>query len=233
VALAYVWCRGDKLAAHKVAYARTDNGDLQLKSLLDVVKHVKPSVRLFPFTADSVSARSQLLTLLAVCAPFAAQALVGLAGVSGGEFTAEILKELSSFSERPIVFALSNPTSKAECTARDAYINSEGRAIFASGSPFDPVEYNGKILYPGQGNNMYIFPGLGFGAVTADASRVTDGMISAAARYISLSAVSLSLSLSLLLSLALSLSLSLLVWLSPVAHTRLCTRPIAERWPSV
>lgn len=144
--------RGDKLAAHKVPYARSDNGDVQLKNLLEVVKHVKPT------------------------------ALVGLAGVSGGEFTPEILKELASFSDRPIVFALSNPTSKAECTAHDAYVHSEGRAIFASGSPFEPVEYNGKTLFPGQGNNMYIFPGLGFGAVIADATRVTDGMISAAAR---------------------------------------------------
>jgi len=84
--------------------------------------------------------------------------LIGLAGVSGGEFTAEILKELTNYSQRPIVFALSNPTSKAECTAKDAYLNTDGKAIFASGSPFDPVEYNGKTLYPGQGPPLFAPP---------------------------------------------------------------------------
>ncbi|XP_022893342.1 NADP-dependent malic enzyme-like [Olea europaea var. sylvestris] len=76
--------------------------------------------------------------------------------------------------------ALSNPTSQSECTAEEAYAWSEGRAIFASGSPFDPVQYNGKTYVPGQANNAYIFPGLGFGLVISGAIRVHDDMLLAA-----------------------------------------------------
>lgn len=104
-------------------------------------------------------------------------------GVSGrpGSFTKEIVEAMAEINERPIVFALSNPTSKAEVTAEDCYRWSDGRAIFASGSPFAPVKYKGRTLVPGQGNNAYIFPGLGLGLVATSARRVTDEMLTAAA----------------------------------------------------
>ncbi|KAJ0090906.1 hypothetical protein Patl1_12949 [Pistacia atlantica] len=105
--------------------------------------------------------------------------LMGTSGV-GKTFTKEVIEAMASFNEKPVIFALSNPTSQSECTAEEAYTWSEGRAIFASGSPFDPVEYNGKVFLPGQGNNAYIFPGLGLGLIISGAIRVRDEMLLAA-----------------------------------------------------
>ncbi len=108
-------------------------------------------------------------------------ALIGVSAVPQ-VFTEEVVREMGRLNERPIVFALSNPTSKSECTAEQAYRWTDGRAIFASGSPFPPVELDGKTLVPGQGNNAYIFPGLGLGAIVSQAQRVTDPMFYAAAK---------------------------------------------------
>ncbi len=107
--------------------------------------------------------------------------LIGASG-QARSFTREIITAMASFNERPVVFALSNPTSKAECTAEEAYTWTEGRAVFASGSPFAPVTINGKTLVPGQGNNAYIFPGVGLGIVCTGARRVTESMFIVAAR---------------------------------------------------
>jgi malate dehydrogenase (oxaloacetate-decarboxylating)(NADP+) len=107
-----------------------------------------------------------------------------LIGASGQPktFTEEIIKLMAAANERPVIFALSNPTSKAECTAEEAYRGTTGRAVFASGSPFAPVTLNGKTHVPGQGNNSYIFPGIGLGVVCTGARRVTDAMFIKAAR---------------------------------------------------
>ncbi|XP_022754981.1 NADP-dependent malic enzyme-like isoform X3 [Durio zibethinus] len=105
--------------------------------------------------------------------------LIGSSGV-GRTFTKEIIETLASFNEKPLVMALSNPTTQSECTAEEAYTWSQGRAIFASGSPFDPFEYNGKVFVPGQANNAYIFPGFGLGLVISGAIRVHDDMLLAA-----------------------------------------------------
>jgi malate dehydrogenase (oxaloacetate-decarboxylating)(NADP+) len=107
-------------------------------------------------------------------------AIIGVAAV-GGSFTKEVLADMARINAQPIVFALSNPTSKAECTAEEAYRHTDGRALFACGSPFDPVTLNGKTYVARQGNNSYIFPGVGLAVIVCRARRVKDEMFMAAA----------------------------------------------------
>ncbi len=107
-------------------------------------------------------------------------AIIGAAGV-GGAFTRDVLGAMAELNTRPIIFALSNPTSKAECTAEQAYRATQGRALFACGSPQSPVVLDGKTYVPRQGNNSYIFPGVGLGVIASSARLVTDEMFMAAA----------------------------------------------------
>ena len=108
------------------------------------------------------------------------QVLIGATGAPN-TFTRTVVELMAEINERPVIFALSNPTTRAECTAEQAYHWSQGRAIFASGSPFADVEVAGKLFKPGQGNNAYVFPGIGLGALSCNAKIVSDEMFLATA----------------------------------------------------
>jgi len=136
----------------------------------NIAVHKEPYAHEGEFTRDFLEAVKQLKPT----------AILGLSG-QPQTFTKDIVEAMSKINERPIVFALSNPTSKAECTAEQAYTWSDGRAIFASGSPFDPVKYNNQTFVPGQGNNAYIFPGVGLGVIVSESRIVTDEMFLSAA----------------------------------------------------
>jgi malate dehydrogenase (oxaloacetate-decarboxylating)(NADP+) len=110
----------------------------------------------------------------------------GIIGVSTVPklFNQQVIEAMAEINERPIIFPYSNPTSRSECTAEEAYRWSQGRAIFASGSPFPPVEVAGKTFVPGQGNNVYIFPAMGMAIFATEANRVTEEMFIVAARAV-------------------------------------------------
>lgn len=132
---------------------------------------------------DYAHEHPQLTDFLAAVETLKPTAIIGVSG-QPKRFTREIIEAMATINERPIIFSLSNPTSKTECTAEEAYTWSDGRAIFASGSPFDQVMYKGKRYVPAQGNNVYIFPGVGMGVIASRASQVTNEMFLAAARIV-------------------------------------------------
>jgi malate dehydrogenase (oxaloacetate-decarboxylating)(NADP+) len=148
-----------------------DSKGLVVQTREDLAEHKLAYAHDHPFVADLASAVEDLEP----------SALIGVSG-QPSTFTQSVLETMAELNPRPIVFALSNPTSKAECTAEQAYRWTQGRAVFASGSPFDPVTLDGKTFVPGQGNNAYIFPAVGLGVIVSEAKRVIDEMFSAAAR---------------------------------------------------
>ena len=150
-----------------------DSKGLVTKARTDLAAHKQPFAVDAPDTASFLEAVKTLKPT----------AIIGVAG-QPQTFTKEVLEEMAKLNERPIIFALSNPTSKAECTAEQAYTATKGKALFASGSPFDPVDYDGKTFVPRQGNNSYVFPALGLGAVFSRSKWMPDGMFLVAAKVL-------------------------------------------------
>jgi malate dehydrogenase (oxaloacetate-decarboxylating)(NADP+) len=109
--------------------------------------------------------------------------IIGVSTV-GGTFTKDVIEAMSRLNERPVILALSNPTEHAECTPEQAYTWSKGKAIYAAGVQFPPVQFNGQTFLPGQANNFYIFPAIGMAVFATQASRVTDEMFIEAARAV-------------------------------------------------
>ncbi|HSO06647.1 MAG TPA: NAD-dependent malic enzyme [Pelomicrobium sp.] len=147
-----------------------DSKGLVVASRTDLNDHKRPYAHEHAAAGDFLSAVEALKPT----------AIIGVAA-KGGMFTREVLEAMARINERPIVFALSNPTSKSECTAEEAYRHTAGKALFACGSPFAPVTLGDQTFVPRQGNNSYIFPGVGMGVISCRSSRVTDEMFLAAA----------------------------------------------------
>ncbi|KAL5729029.1 malate dehydrogenase (oxaloacetate-decarboxylating) (NADP(+)) [Ranunculus cassubicifolius] len=147
-----------------------DSKGLIVQSRVESLQHFKK-----PWAHDHEPIR----TLLDAVQAIKPTVLIGTSGV-GQTFTKDVVEAMASFNEKPVILALSNPTSQAECTAEEAYTWTNGKAIFASGSPFAPVEYEGKLFKPGQSNNAYIFPGFGLGLIMSGTIRVHDDLLLAA-----------------------------------------------------
>jgi malate dehydrogenase (oxaloacetate-decarboxylating)(NADP+) len=148
-----------------------DSHGLVVKSRTDLAEHK------IPYAHD----HAPMGDLLAAIESIKPTALIGVSG-QAQTFTEAVVRAMGRINPRPVIFALSNPTSKAECTAEQAYTWTDGRAIFASGSPFPPFTLNGVTHVSGQGNNSYVFPGVGLGVIASEAAHVTDEMFFVAAR---------------------------------------------------
>lgn len=148
-----------------------DSKGLVVKGRKDLAPHKRAFAHDAEFTDDFLEAVERLQP----------GALVGVSG-QPQTFTRPVLEAMARINDRPVIFALSNPTSKSECTAEQAYTWTEGKAIFASGSPFAPVTLGDQHFVPGQGNNAYVFPGVGLGLIVSEATACTDEMFFVAAR---------------------------------------------------
>ena len=148
-----------------------DSKGLVVTGRTDLSEHKRRFAQDYPLHRD----------LLSVVEAVKPTAIIGAAG-QPSTFTPAVLEAMARINKRPIIFALSNPTSQSECTAEEAYRFTDKRAVFASGSQFPPVVMDGQTFVPGQANNSYIFPGVGLGILASEASRVTDEMFAAAAK---------------------------------------------------
>jgi len=159
-----------------IAAARSRNALFDVNGLL-----VSGRTDLAEFQRPYVQERPAIGTFVEAIKALKPTGIIGVSGVPK-LFTREVIETMAALNERPIIFPYSNPTSRSEATAEEVYRWSDGRAIFASGSPFSPVEFAGRRLVPGQGNNVYIFPAMGMAIYATEAKRVTEQLFLIAAR---------------------------------------------------
>ena len=153
-------------------------------SLFDANGLLEPSRRdLYDFQKPYAHPHAPSRDFVGVIESLKPKAIMGVS-TKGKAFSQPVIEAMARLNKRPIIFALSNPTDRAECTAEEAYRWSEGRALYAAGVPFPPVRFGNKTLIPGQGNNVYIFPAVGLAIYATRAKRVTDEMFIAAARAV-------------------------------------------------
>jgi malate dehydrogenase (oxaloacetate-decarboxylating)(NADP+) len=153
-------------------------------SMFDVKGLLEPSrTDLFDFQQPYAHPHAPMKDFVAAIESLRPNAIVGVSTV-GRAFTRQVVEAMSVINERPIVFALSNPTDHAECSAEQAYAWSKGRALYAAGVQFPPVRYKESTMFPAQANNLYIFPAVGMAIYATQARRVTDEMFIAAARAV-------------------------------------------------
>jgi malate dehydrogenase (oxaloacetate-decarboxylating)(NADP+) len=138
---------------------------------------------LFDFQVPYAHSHAPSKDFVAVIESLKPNAIIGVS-TTGRAFTQQVVETMSRINDRPIVFALSNPTDHAECSAEDAYKWSKGKALYAAGVQFPPVQYGQQTLLPGQANNLYIFPAVGMAIYATQATRVTDEMFVEAARAV-------------------------------------------------
>uniref|UniRef100_A0A8C1JYW3 Malic enzyme n=1 Tax=Cyprinus carpio TaxID=7962 RepID=A0A8C1JYW3_CYPCA len=195
----------NKLSDHKFVFQGAGEAALGIAHLLimamakEGVPHDEAVKRIWMVDSKGLIGRSNLnhekeefahdhphiKTLEEVVETIKPTAIIGVAAI-GGAFTEKIIKNMATYNERPIIFALSNPTSKAECTAEQCYTLTEGRGIFASGSPFKKVTLaDGRTFYPGQGNNAYVFPGVALGVIACGVRHISDDVFLTTAEAIS------------------------------------------------
>jgi malate dehydrogenase (oxaloacetate-decarboxylating)(NADP+) len=166
------------LEGMNIAEARRRNALFDINGLI-----VTSRTDLAEFQKPFVQDRAPVSTFVAAIKALRPTGIIGVSTVPK-LFTREVIEAMAEINERPIIFPYSNPTSRSECTAEEAYRWSGGRAVFASGSPFPPVEIAGRKFVPGQGNNVYIFPAMGMAVFATEATRVTEGMFLVAAKAV-------------------------------------------------
>ena len=161
-----------------ISKARSRNALFDVNGLI-----VSSRIDLADFQKPFVQDRAPISTFVEAVKAIRPTGIIGVSTVPK-LFNREVIEAMAKINERPIIFPYSNPTSRSECTAEEAYQWSNGRAVFASGSPFPPVEFAGRRFIPGQGNNVYIFPAMGMAVYATEATRVTEEMFIVAAHAV-------------------------------------------------